>query len=193
MKVIDGFWLRFENGKAVEFGARDGEEALAQLLSYDEGSAYLGEVALVPYDSPVSQSGILFFNTLYDENAACHLALGRPYPENIEGGETMSKEELAARGANDSMQHVDFMIGTRSTSQGFTTTHTMSAVSAANLLSVVTLTPVFANLSTTACEGSLTVMSSFLNCWPLMRPSTVAPPMAPAPITAIFIMSSLSG
>ena len=82
---------------------------------------------------------------------------------------------------------------TRSTNQGFTTTHTMSAVSAANLLSVVTLTPVFANLSTTACEGSLTVMSSFLNCWPLMRPSTVAPPMAPAPITAIFIMSSLSG
>ena len=114
-KVIDGFWLRFENGKAVEFGARDGEEALAQLLSYDEGSAYLGEVALVPYDSPVSQSGILFFNTLYDENAACHLALGRPYPENIEGGETMSKEELAAHGANDSMQHVDFMIGTRGT------------------------------------------------------------------------------
>lgn len=114
-KVIDGFWLRFENGKAVEFGARDGEDALAQLLSYDEGSAYLGEVALVPYDSPVSQSGILFFNTLYDENAACHLALGRPYPENIEGGETMSKEELAAHGANDSMQHVDFMIGTRGT------------------------------------------------------------------------------
>ena len=72
-------------------------------------------MALVPYDSPVSQSGILFFNTLYDENAACHLALGRPYPENIEGGETMSKEELAAHGANDSMQHVDFMIGTRGT------------------------------------------------------------------------------
>ena len=100
-KVIDGFWLRFENGKAVEFGAREGEDALAQLLSYDEGSAYLGEVALVPYDSPVSQSGILFFNTLYDENAACHLALGRPYPEK--------------HGANDSMQHVDFMIGTRGT------------------------------------------------------------------------------
>ena len=114
-KVIDDFWLRFENGKAVAFGAKKGEESLAQLLSYDEGSSYLGEVALVPYDSPVSKSGILFFNTLYDENAACHLALGRPYPENIEGGETMSKEELAAHGANDSMQHIDFMIGTQGT------------------------------------------------------------------------------
>ena len=103
------------NGKAVAFGAKKGEESLTQLLSYDEGSSYLGEVALVPYDSPVSKSGILFFNTLYDENAACHLALGRPYPENIEGGETMSKEELAARGANDSMQHIDFMIGTQGT------------------------------------------------------------------------------
>ena len=73
-------------------------------------------LALVPYDSPVSQSGILFFNTLYDENAACHLAFGRPYPENLIGGTEMSKEELAARGANDSMLHVDFMIGTRGTS-----------------------------------------------------------------------------
>lgn len=112
-KVIDGFWLRFENGKVVDFGAKERQDALAQLLSFDEGSSYLGEVALVPYDSPISQSGILFFNTLYDENAACHLAFGRPYPENIEGGEEMSKEELIARGANDSMQHLDFMIGTR--------------------------------------------------------------------------------
>lgn len=111
-KVIDGFWLRFENGKAAQFGAEKEEEALAQLLSFDEGSSYLGEVALVPYDSPISQSGILFFNTLYDENAACHLALGRAYPENLVGGTEMSKEELAAHGSNDSMQHVDFMIGT---------------------------------------------------------------------------------
>jgi aminopeptidase len=81
-------------------------------LEFDEGSAYLGEVALVPYDSPVSRSGILFFDTLYDENAACHLALGRPYPENIKGGEEMSKEELLAHGANDSLQHEDFMFGT---------------------------------------------------------------------------------
>lgn len=112
-KVIDGFWLRFENGKVVDFGAKERQDSLAQLLSFDEGSSYLGEVALVPYDSPISQSGILFFNTLYDENAACHLAFGRPYPENLEGGEEMSKEELTARGANDSMQHLDFMIGTR--------------------------------------------------------------------------------
>ena len=112
-KVIDGFWLRFENGKVVDFGAKERQDSLAQLLSFDEGSSYLGEVALVPYDSPISQSGILFFNTLYDENAACHLAFGRPYPENLEGGVEMSKEDLAARGANDSMQHLDFMIGTR--------------------------------------------------------------------------------
>ncbi|MBQ6465759.1 MAG: aminopeptidase [Oscillospiraceae bacterium] len=111
-KLIDGFWLRFENGRVVDFDAKKGKDALAQLLSFDEGSSYLGEVALVPYDSPISQSGILFFNTLYDENAACHLALGRPYPENIEGGVRMSKEELAAHGANDSMQHEDFMFGT---------------------------------------------------------------------------------
>ena len=112
-KVIDGFWLRFENGKVVDFGAKERQDSLAQLLSFDEGSSYLGEVALVPYDSPISQSGILFFNTLYDENAACHRAFGRPYPENLEGGVEMSKEDLAARGANDSMQHLDFMIGTR--------------------------------------------------------------------------------
>ena len=112
-KVIDGFWLRFENGKVVDFGAKERQDSLAQLLSFDEGSSYLGEVALVPYDSPISQSGILFFNTLYDENAACHLALGRPYPENIRGGEEMSKEDLIAHGANHSMVHEDFMIGTR--------------------------------------------------------------------------------
>ena len=114
-KLIDGFWLRFENGKVVEYDAEAGKDALDALLSFDEGASYLGEVALVPYDSPVSQSGILFFNTLYDENAACHLALGRPYPENLVGGVDMSKEELAAHGANDSMVHEDFMIGTRGT------------------------------------------------------------------------------
>lgn len=112
-KVIEDFWLRFENGKVVDYDAKKEKEALTQLLSLDEGASYLGEVALVPYDSPVSQSGILFFNTLYDENAACHLAFGRPYPENIIGGTKMSKEELAACGANDSMLHVDFMIGTK--------------------------------------------------------------------------------
>ncbi|MBR0481383.1 MAG: aminopeptidase [Firmicutes bacterium] len=111
-KVIKDFWLRFENGKVVDFDAKEEKGALEKLLNFDEGSRFLGEVALVPYDSPVSKSGVLFFNTLYDENAACHLALGRPYPENIKGGEQMSKEELAAHGANDSMQHEDFMFGT---------------------------------------------------------------------------------
>ena len=112
-KLIEGFWLRFENGRVTDYDAARGKDALTQLLSFDEGSAHLGEVALVPYDSPISLSGILFFNTLFDENAACHLALGRPYPENIRGGSEMSKEELAQRGANDSMQHQDFMFGTR--------------------------------------------------------------------------------
>ena len=112
-KLIEDFWLRFEKGKVVDFGAGKEKEALSQLLSFDEGSSYLGEVALVPYDSPVSQSGILFYNTLYDENAACHLAFGRPYPENLAGGAEMTEEELAEHGANDSMQHEDFMIGTK--------------------------------------------------------------------------------
>ena len=112
-KVIEDFWFRFENGKVVDFDAKKEKDALKKLLEFDEGSSYLGEVALVPYDSPVSKSGILFFNTLYDENAACHLALGRPYPENLKGGTEMSKEELCEHGANDSMQHEDFMFGTR--------------------------------------------------------------------------------
>ncbi|MBQ6494050.1 MAG: aminopeptidase [Erysipelotrichaceae bacterium] len=112
-KVIEDFWFRFENGKVVDFDAKKEKESLKQLLEFDEGASYLGEVALVPYDSPISRSGILFFNTLYDENAACHLALGRPYPENIKGGVDMNKEELKAHGANDSMQHEDFMFGTR--------------------------------------------------------------------------------
>ena len=111
-RMIEDFWLRFENGKVVEYDAVKGKEALAQLIGFDEGASYLGEVALVPYDSPVSRSGILFMNTLYDENAACHLALGRPYPENLKGGCLMSKEELAAHGANDSILHEDFMLGT---------------------------------------------------------------------------------
>ncbi len=111
-RVIENFWLRFENGKVVDFGAEKEADTLRKLVEFDEGSCYLGEVALVPYDSPVSRSGILFFNTLYDENAACHLALGACYPENLQGGTEMNEEELAAHGANNSMTHCDFMFGT---------------------------------------------------------------------------------
>ena len=91
--------------------AKTGEEVLKKAIAVDEGASYLGEVALVPYDSPISNSGILFYNTLFDENAACHFAFGEAYP-CIAGAEQMSREELAARGMNDSMTHVDFMVGT---------------------------------------------------------------------------------
>ena len=110
---IENFWLKFENGRVVDFGAEKGMDALTALLNTDEGSRSLGEVALVPYDSPVSHTGILFCNTLYDENAACHLALGACYPENIAGGAEMSEEELAEKHGNDSAVHEDFMFGTR--------------------------------------------------------------------------------
>ena len=111
-KLIEDFWLKFEDGKVVDFDAKKGKEDLQRLLEFDKGSSYLGEVALVPYESPISKMNMLFYETLYDENAACHLALGRPYPENIKNGEQMSEEELAKCGANDSMQHEDFMFGT---------------------------------------------------------------------------------
>lgn len=110
--LIENFRLRFEEGKVVEYSAEKEEEVLGKLLSFDEGSSHLGEVALVPHGSPISQSGVLFYNTLYDENASCHLALGRCYPENLEGGVEMSEEELLACGGNVSLQHEDFMFGT---------------------------------------------------------------------------------
>ena len=110
--LIENFHLVFKDGRVTEAYAEKEEEALKQLVGFDEGSSHLGEVALVPYDSPVSRSGILFLNTLYDENAACHLALGSCYPENISGGLTMNDDELKAAGGNVSRQHVDFMFGT---------------------------------------------------------------------------------
>lgn len=109
--VIDEFKISFENGRIVKYEAKQGEEFLAKLVEIDEGSHYLGEVALVPHRSPISQSGVLFFNTLYDENASNHLAIGSGYAFNIEGGKTMSPEELAAHGVNESITHNDFMIG----------------------------------------------------------------------------------
>ena len=112
-ELIDNFSLRFENGRVVEVKAEQGEELLRKMVSMDEGAAMLGEVALIPYDSPISQSGILFYNTLFDENASCHLALGHGFNECLKGFEKMTNEQRKAAGINDSMIHVDFMIGTR--------------------------------------------------------------------------------
>jgi len=109
--LIDGFRLRFEGGKVVEATAEKNEQVLKHLLETDEGAARLGEVALVPHSSPISASGLLFYNTLYDENASCHLALGRAYRISIDGGEKLSDEDFLAAGGNDSLTHVDFMIG----------------------------------------------------------------------------------
>ena len=110
-KLIEDFSLTFKDGKAVDYMAQRGGDALRNLLTADEGSAYLGEVALVPHRSPISQSGVLFLNTLFDENASCHLALGEAYPENVQGGVDMSRAELDAVGANYSKEHSDFMFG----------------------------------------------------------------------------------
>jgi aminopeptidase len=109
--LIDDFWIRFESGKAVEYDAKAGLEALKSLVELDQGSCYLGEVALVPYHSPISEMDILFYNTLFDENASCHLALGEAYPVCIKGGENMSKKELEKNGVNSSLAHEDFMVG----------------------------------------------------------------------------------
>ncbi|MBQ2738724.1 MAG: aminopeptidase [Oscillibacter sp.] len=109
--IIDKFRFVVKDGKIVECTAEKGETELKGAISVDEGASYFGEVALVPYDSPISNQKILFYNTLFDENAACHIAFGEAYP-CIEGGQKMTKEELKAHGLNDSITHVDFMIGT---------------------------------------------------------------------------------
>lgn len=109
--LIENFTLTFEKGRVVDFTAEKGYETLKHLLDTDEGARHLGEVALVPHNSPISNSNILFYNTLYDENASCHIALGEAYPTCLANGKTMSKEELRAAGANDSLVHEDFMIG----------------------------------------------------------------------------------
>jgi aminopeptidase len=109
--LITNFSLTFKDGKVVDYKAEENEDVLKTLIEFDEGSCYLGEVALVPYHSPISMSNILFYNTLYDENASCHLALGRAYPMNVKGGVEMGQEELDSAGSNNSMTHVDFMFG----------------------------------------------------------------------------------
>ncbi|WP_019638697.1 aminopeptidase [Paenibacillus fonticola] len=109
--IINDFSLTFENGKIIGYKAEVGEATLQRLVEMDDGAKYLGEVALVPHDSPISQSGLLFYNTLFDENASNHLAIGAGYAFTIEGGAGMSKEQMEAAGINQSTIHVDFMIG----------------------------------------------------------------------------------
>lgn len=109
--LIDGFTLTFKDGKVVDFKAEKGYETLKHLLETDEGAVRLGEVALVPHSSPISKSNLIFYNTLFDENASCHLALGEAYPTNLKDGEKMSQEELREKGINTSLIHEDFMIG----------------------------------------------------------------------------------
>ena len=109
--LVENLKVTFENGLVINVSATAGEEHMRNLLATDEGASRLGEVALVPHSSPISQSGVLFYNTLFDENAASHIALGKAYPYTLEGGNAMSNEQLAAAGGNDSLTHVDFMIG----------------------------------------------------------------------------------
>jgi len=111
--LIDGIRVRFEGGRIVEAQADKGEDTLRSLLATDEGASRLGEVALVPHSSPISQSGLLFQNTLFDENAASHIAVGQAYPDTVSGGGRRPKEELARMGANESVVHVDWMIGSQ--------------------------------------------------------------------------------
>ncbi len=112
-ELIENFSVRFENGKVAEVKAEKGEEQLKKMVAMDEGASMLGECAIIPYDSPINNSGVLFYNTLFDENASCHLALGMGFNECLRGYEKYSNEECKKRGINDSMIHVDFMIGSK--------------------------------------------------------------------------------
>lgn len=109
--VINNFTITFKDGKIVDFTAEQGYDVLENLIATDEGSHYLGEVALVPFSSPISDTNIVFFNTLFDENASCHLAIGAAYKSCIENGADMSSDDMEKYGVNDSLTHVDFMIG----------------------------------------------------------------------------------
>ncbi len=110
-RLIEDFWFEFEDGKVVNFDAGNGKEILEDMLKIDDGASRLGEVALVSDDSPISNTGILFKNTLFDENASCHFALGSAYSENLPGSTELSEEEKKEAGMNDSLIHVDFMVG----------------------------------------------------------------------------------
>ena len=109
---IENFGFVFEKGKIVDFFAEAGYEVLKNLIETDEGSHYLGEVALVQHNSPIRNLNTLFYNTLFDENASCHLAIGEAYPSCLKEGSSKSKKELFELGLNDSLEHVDFIIGT---------------------------------------------------------------------------------
>lgn len=109
--IIDEMEFTFKDGKVVEYDAKIGKKYLDDMFAVDENGKYLGEVALVPYDSPISNSNILFINTLFDENASCHFAFGKAYPTCLEGGTEMTDEELKAHGVNDALIHEDFMVG----------------------------------------------------------------------------------
>lgn len=112
-KLIENFWIQFKDGKAVKVGAEKNQDVLEKMVAMDEGAAYLGEVALIAYDSPINNTGVLFYNTLFDENASCHLALGRGFNNCLEGYENYTNEECEKQGINSSMIHVDFMIGSK--------------------------------------------------------------------------------
>lgn len=111
-QVIDGFSITFKKGKIVDFSAKEGYPTLKQLIETDNGTKRLGEIALIGKNSPIAKSNLLFYNTLFDENASCHLAIGKAYPTTVKGGDKLSKKELENLGVNDSAEHVDFMIGT---------------------------------------------------------------------------------
>ncbi|WP_300410244.1 aminopeptidase [Lagierella sp.] len=111
--LVDEMVFTFENGKVVDYDAKVGKQYLTDLFDVDENAKYLGEIALVPYDSPISNSGLLFYNTLFDENASCHFAFGKAYPTCIKGGVDLSDEELLEIGVNDSLIHEDFMVGSK--------------------------------------------------------------------------------
>jgi len=110
--IIDDFWIKFEDGKVISFDASKGKDVLSSIINGDDTSCYLGECALVPYDSPISNSGVIFYTTLFDENASCHLALGTGFPNTLDGTDGKEKDELISMGLNVSDVHVDFMIGT---------------------------------------------------------------------------------
>lgn len=111
--VIDGFEIEFKEGRVINYKAKTGYDALKNILTTDEGVLSLGEIALIGKRSPIAESGILFYNTLFDENASCHLAFGASYPTTVKGGNEMTETQLAEHGMNQSLQHVDFMVGTK--------------------------------------------------------------------------------